>query len=129
MARTKHSAGILVVEDDRIIAMNLAAMLADLGFGNIFLAHDLATGMALLLSKLPSLGILDVNIGEELVFPLAIEFRARSIPIIFSTGRAPRELPVEWTAHPILSKPLEAGSLAAALGGLGFRWQQCDVPC
>ena len=121
MARVEYSVRILVVEDDRIIAMNLAAMLADLGFGDIFLAHDLATGMALLLSTPPSLGILDVNIGQELVFPLAIELRARRIPIIFSTGRAPTELPVEWTAHPILSKPLEANSLAAALGGLGFR--------
>ena len=121
MARIKYSAGILVVEDDPIIAINLAAMLADLGFGNIFLAHNLATATTLLLSKPLSLGILDVNIGEELVFPLAIELRSRCIPIIFSTGRAPAEFPVEWIGHPILSKPPEAGSLAAALGGFGFR--------
>jgi DNA-binding response OmpR family regulator len=121
MARTEHSAGVLVVEDDPIVAMDLLAMLADLGFGSIFLAHDLATGMALLVSKLPGLGILDVNIGGELVFPLAIELRARGIPIIFSTGRAPTELPVEWTAHPILPKPLTAAILAAALDGLSFR--------
>ena len=118
MARAER---ILVVEDDPIVAANLAAMLADLGFGSVFLAHDLATGWALLLSKLPGLGILDVNLGGQLVFPLALELRARRIPIIFSTRRAPTEFPTEWTVHPILPKPLEARTLAAALGGLGLR--------
>ncbi|HZT20789.1 MAG TPA: response regulator [Dongiaceae bacterium] len=121
MARLDGCAGILVVEDDPMIAMDIAAMLSDLGFQDLHLAYDLATAMALLLAKSPRLGILDVNIGGHLVFPLAEELRARRIPIIFSTGQAPSELPAEWAVYPILSKPLEARMLAAALGELDLR--------
>ena len=102
------------------MAMDLEAILWELGFSGIHLAHDLGTGNALLLSRAPGLGILDVNIGGHLVFPLAMEMRARQIPIVFSTGRPASELPPEWARHPILRKPLDAGALTATLGALGL---------
>jgi DNA-binding response OmpR family regulator len=118
MAKRRYSVGVLVVEDDLLIAMNLQAILWELGFSDIHLAHDLATGSALLLSRAPGLGILDVNLGGELVFPLAREMCARQIPIVFSTGGG--GLPLEWAQHPILPKPLDPGTLTVTLGALGL---------
>jgi DNA-binding response OmpR family regulator len=120
MAKRRYSVGVLVVEDDSLIAMNVAAILWELGFSDIHLAHDLASGSALLLSRAPGLGILDVNVGGHLVFPLARELRARQIPIVFSSGRSASELPPEWALHPILPKPLDLGALTATLGALGL---------
>jgi DNA-binding response OmpR family regulator len=120
MAKRDCSVGVLVVEDDVLIAINLATMLADLGFSDIRLAHDLAAGRALLLSRMPGLAILDVNVGGRLVFPLATELRARQIPIVFSTGRRPSELPPEWALHPILPKPMDPDVLTATLEALGL---------
>ena len=120
MAKRRYSVGVLVVEDDVLVAMDLEAILWELGFSGIHLAHDLGTGRALLLSRAPGLGILDVNIGGHLVFPLATEMRARQIPIVFSTGRPVSELPPEWARHPILRKPLDPGALTATLGAMGL---------
>jgi len=110
----------LVVEDDFVVAMDVQDLLSELGFRDVYLAHDLRMGRALLLSKAPALGLLDVNIGRHPVFPLAAELRARRIPIIFSTGLAPTEFPSEWATHPIMPKPPNKRALIATLAGLGF---------
>jgi len=120
MAKRRYSVGVLVVEDDVLIAMNLQAILWEVGFSEIHLAHDLAAGSALLLSRAPGLGILDVNLGGQLVYPLARDMLARQIPIVFSTGGSAGGLPLEWAQYPILPKPLDTGSLTATLGALGL---------
>jgi DNA-binding response OmpR family regulator len=87
----------LVVEDEPTIALGLQSALTELGFNQVYLAHDLLMGQALLLLRPPKLGILDVQIGRDRVFPLAAEFRAKLTPIIFSAGDAASKLPPEWS--------------------------------
>ena len=118
MARREYSGGVLVVEDEPLIAMHVAAMLMELGFIDIRFAHSVANGMALLSWTL-ALGILDVNLGGRLVFPLAEALRAKRVPLVFSTGQWPRVLPLEWTDYPLLPKPLEQKALASAIQTLG----------
>ena len=120
MGETDRSPRVLVVEDEPTIALALHSALTDLGFNEIYVAHDLRMGQALLLSRPPDLGILDVHVGGHLIFPLAAELRAKLIPIIFSTGDAASKLPPEWSTNPVVGKPLEMASLSAALGAVGF---------
>jgi DNA-binding response OmpR family regulator len=120
MGETCRSPRVLVVEDEPTIAMWVQSILGDLGFSEVYLAHDLQMGQTLLLSRSPELGILDVHIGRHLVFPLAAELRAKLIPIIFSTGDARSKLPPEWSTNPIVDKPLDITTLSAALGAVGF---------
>jgi CheY-like chemotaxis protein len=82
MARREYSGGVLVVEDEPLIAMHVAAMLTELGFIDIRFAHSVANGLALMSWTL-ALGILDVNLGGRLVFPLAEALRAKQIPLVF----------------------------------------------
>ena len=79
---TYRSPRVLVVEDEPRIARGLQSALTELGFNEVYLAHDLLMGQALLLLRPLKLGILDVQIGRDRVFPLAAEFRAKLIPII-----------------------------------------------
>jgi CheY-like chemotaxis protein len=120
MGETYRSPRVLVVDDEPTTAWGLQSALTELGFNEVYLAHDLLMGQALLLLRPPELGILDVHIGRDLVFPLAAEFRAKLIPIIFSTGDAPSKLPPEWSTNPIVRKPLNIETLSAALGAVGF---------
>jgi len=120
MGETCCSPRVLVVEDEPTIALGLQSILGDLGFNEVYLAHDLLMGQTLLLSRSPELGILDVHIGRHLVFPLALEMRAKLIPIIFSTGDSQNKLPPEWSTSPIVGKPLHTRVLSAALGAVGF---------
>ena len=88
--------------------MDLEAILWELGIQRAFILPMISEqGAPCCCPRAPGLGILDVNIGGHLVFPLATEMRARQIPIVFSTGRPASELPPEWARHPILRKPLD----------------------
>jgi len=111
MGASHRSGAVLVVEDDFLIAMDSKAVLAELGFHDVYIAHNLANGRALLSSRHLDLSLLDINIGPDLVFPLATEMSVRHIPIIFLTGRAQSDVPPEWSSHPILSKPLTKNTL------------------
>ncbi len=95
MGASHRSGAVLVVEDDFLIAIDSKAVLAELG-------------------------LLDINIGSELVYPLAAELSVRHIPIVFLTGGAQSGVPHEWRSHPILSKPLTKRLLRNALASLGF---------
>jgi DNA-binding response OmpR family regulator len=120
MGETDRSPRVLVVEDEPTIARGLQTALTELGFNEVYLAHDLRMGEALLLLRPPELGILGVHIGRDPVFALAAQFRAQLIPIIFSTGGAAGKLPPEWSTNPIVGKPLNIEALSAALGAVGF---------
>ncbi|MGE3993724.1 response regulator [Pseudorhodoplanes sp.] len=111
--------GVLVVEDEPIIAIDMKYSLADLGVRQVHVAPSLSAGYTIFRSKPLDLAILDVNIGTDLVFPLAAGMVSKKIPIVFSTGRAPGEFPAEWTAHPIIQKPWDERipSVTAALRG------------
>lgn len=109
-------AGVLVVEDDAMLAFDIEGKLADLGFAPIYLAHDIHSGREYLNSKTLCLAVLDVNLGSDLVYPLAAEIVARQIPIVFSTALTASEMPLEWTTYPILTKPWGLLAFQKALG-------------
>ena len=118
---------ILVVEDEPMIAMELQDILMDLGF-EVYVAHSLPTGTAFFRSRCPDLGIFDVHIGDDLIFPLAAELRAGFITVIFVTGDAPNKLPPEWATYQIVPKPFSVPRLYAALRAVGFEAMvpQCE---
>jgi DNA-binding response OmpR family regulator len=120
MGAPHRSGQVLVIADNFLIAINNKAVLAELGFRDVYIQHKLEYLRSLLSSRYLELGLLDINIGSELVYPLAAELCIRHIPIIFLTGRAPSEVPLKWLSHPILSKPLTKNMLRVALGSLGF---------
>jgi DNA-binding response OmpR family regulator len=49
--------------------------------------------------------VLDVNLGQEMVYPVAEELEARNVPFIFTTGYGDRSLPDRWRVKPRLAKP------------------------
>lgn len=112
---------ILVVEDEYLIAIYLQDLLAEFGYDDVHIAGNLDRGYELLRTLAPDFAILDVNIGERLVFPLATEIAGRDIPLIFSTARSADEFPSEWRDHTVIPKPLEPERLRRALK----EWESC----
>lgn len=111
---------ILVVEDEPLVALYLENVLLELGFSDIRMAYDLEGGEAILNDIRPVLAILDVNIGQGLIFPLAEKLRELNIPFVFSTGWGRGEFPDEWLSQPIVPKPFTSRTLASAIAGLGI---------
>jgi two-component SAPR family response regulator len=55
--------------------------------------------------------VLDVNLGGEVVYPLADVLTADRVPFIFVTGYGPDEIERRFASVPVLQKPIEPDAL------------------
>lgn len=77
---------VLVVEDEFIIAEDLRLSLLRRGWSVVGPASDVKTGLRLLLSANPVVAVLDMQLGKELVTPLAQKLRDLDIPFVVTSG-------------------------------------------
>lgn len=107
---------ILIIEDEMLVAMELQAILEDLGYEVVGIAAD-AAGTWPLLDRQPSLALVDLNLrdgptGAEIAKRLV---REHGVPVLFMTAN-PRLLG-EGLAGCIgvLSKPCDEAAVSAAV--------------
>lgn len=107
---------IFVVEDEALVALNLEAMLEELGCVIAGLAMRFEQAETLIRNGIKAdAAVLDVNIGGYLVFPLAEALRALDIPVVFATGYGRSGIPDTWRDAQVLQKPYSLGELGKAL--------------
>ena len=107
---------LLLVEDEFLLALGLADVASDLGaevYGPVASVGDALA----LIERLPELdaAILDVNLGEDTIYPVADALRARGVPFFFSTAQDPALLPPRFRDVPVCRKPFDAAEFRAAL--------------
>ena len=105
----------LVVEDQYLIARHVCRMLRLLGCEPIGPVPNLATAFATQEREAPDCALLDVSLGDELVYPFAEELRRRSIPFLFVTGYDQPVIAKEFRGEPHLGKPFDLPELYEAL--------------
>jgi CheY-like chemotaxis protein len=112
---TPRAARILVVEDDALLAMELAATLEGAGHRVVGPAHSVPEAFARVRGDAPiDAALLDVDLRGETVAPVADALAAHGVPFAFVTGR-PDGLP----GHPgvaLLRKPAPPALVLAVLG-------------
>lgn len=108
---------VLIVEDRYLIAAELADGVRRLGGHVLGPSPSLAAAYAMIDQDV-HLGLLDVNLDGELVFPLAEALVARGVPILFLTGYEVDTLPFRWRDAPRLTKPITDDGLSDALQNL-----------
>jgi DNA-binding NtrC family response regulator len=101
---------ILVVEDEILVAMDLADFLADSGCTVAGPASSVEQGMRLVEQEAIDGAILDVNLRGEMVFPLADALAERSIPFVYVTGYG-KLLRACNHDRPVLQKPYSSQRL------------------
>jgi CheY-like chemotaxis protein len=107
---------VLVVEDEYVIAVDLARALEDLGATVIGPAASVADALGFVAEDSAlDFAILDVNLGIEKVFPVAEVLRARGVPFIFTTGYEQWLIPSAYADAPRFEKPVDTRVLARAL--------------
>ena len=109
---------VLVVEDEELVAMMLADMLAELNYGVLGPVGELTQALALAQEAAPSAALLDVSLHGVASFPLAEALQAKGIPFAFMTGYDERDFPPDFRQVPRLSKPFDLPELRRVLGGL-----------
>ncbi|HEY6463760.1 MAG TPA: response regulator [Polyangiaceae bacterium] len=125
-AKATPNRSVLVVEDDRAIAEELAELLEERGF-TVTLAHDGAKAWSLLHETdcNPSVILLDMMLpvmdGWTLRRKLLGEERLASIPVVVVTGTPAQDLGEVERVDAVLRKPFDVRSLLSALGPAGER--------
>lgn len=111
---------ILIVEDEYLIAMDLAFLLESSGWRVIEPAATVAGALGLLEAELPTVALLDVNLGRELVTPVAEALKAQGVPLaVASAYEKPERFGGEVLAGaPNAGKPTNERRLAATLAQL-----------
>ncbi|MDN4633719.1 response regulator [Sphingomonas sp. PsM26] len=107
---------VLIVEDNYLMAMGLAAVLKQAG---AFVAGPVANirEALALLDPLPDCASLDVQLGKETSFPIADELAARGVPFLFCTGTTV-DIPARHRIRPVCSKPFRPRNLLDGLASL-----------
>lgn len=104
---------VMLVEDEAMIAMVMEDFLADLDCEVVGPFSAVGPALAWLTGPHVDLdgAVLDVNLGNERVFPVAEALRARGVPFCFATGYGVIE-DRRFDDAPVLSKPLDPEKLA-----------------
>ena len=105
----------LVVEDQYLIARDICRLLLHLGCEPVGPVPNLAAAFGVLKRETPDCALLDINLGTELVYPLAGELRQRAVPFLFVTGYDWFVVAEPFRSEARLEKPFGARELARAL--------------
>jgi CheY-like chemotaxis protein len=108
---------VLIVEDDPIIGMMLEDMLRLLKCQTIGPTGSVAAALQIIEATTSGFdaAVLDCNLGDEKVWPVAERLVARDIPFVFSTGYGDAGITATFAGRPVLTKPYSLESLKRAL--------------
>lgn len=101
--------GVLVVEDEAIVALDLQFILEDMGLVVIGPCPSLASGFSAVARRRPDIAILDVHLTDGEVYALADVLFQANVPMIFHSGHAnSRALANRYPGTRICPKPSSA---------------------
>lgn len=107
---------ILVAEDELIVAFDLCDTVAEAGFEIEGPHAGISDAMLAFQKEKPDLAILDIELDDGIVFPLAQKLADENVPIIFHSGRHSREEVQERFPHAkTLAKPCPPAAMIQAV--------------
>jgi CheY-like chemotaxis protein len=113
---TLNGRRLLIVEDEYMIAADLAHALKDRGANVIGPAASTEEALELLETEHHIDGaVLDINLGGERSYQVADALRARAVPFVFATGYDSWNIPDTYASVPCLEKPVNTRALARLL--------------
>jgi CheY-like chemotaxis protein len=114
---------LLVVEDEYLVAADLTASLESLGAEVIGPAASVEEALSLLDTNGGRLdgAVLDINLQNERVYPVADVLTARGIPFVFTTGYDAAAVPTAYAWAPRCEKPVDKTQLVWWLSNVGSR--------
>ena len=77
---------ILIVEDEFLIALDLKYILEGHGWRVMGPVASVDSALRMLVDELPTVALLDVNLGRELVTPVAEVLRSHNVPFALASA-------------------------------------------
>ncbi|RDC60471.1 hypothetical protein HME9302_01678 [Alteripontixanthobacter maritimus] len=107
---------IFIVEDEFLVAFEMADLLEDLGFNVVGPSVHLADAMEKARTAKIDAAFLDVNLGEDKTSkPVADILRERKIPFVFVTAYDRNEISFLMSDDQVLKKPITSERLLSTL--------------
>ena len=100
---------LLLVEDEYLVAADLAWALKQAGAEIVGPAGSVADALELVRDESDRLdgAVLDINLGDERVFPVADALTERGVPFILATGYDASVIPPAYASTPRHEKPVD----------------------
>jgi len=109
---------ILVVEDEYFLADDIVQELKKVGAQIIGPLGDIEEASNAVAGDLAiDAAVLDVNLRDQMVFPLARTLRARNVPFVFTTGYDPGAIDAEFENVKLWNKPIDVRAMVEELSG------------
>lgn len=112
---------VLIVEDEAVLAMDIAFTFEDEGADVVGPCHTLDEALSVLEGDIVEIdaAVLDVHVHGREVFPVARRLRDAGVPFLFHTGQATfEELSELFPGATVCTKPIMPEDLAARVAGL-----------
>ncbi|WP_407492482.1 response regulator [Pseudooceanicola sp. MF1-13] len=107
---------VLLCEDEAIVAMDIQFMIEDWGFEVIGPFADKSSAKTALADTVPDIAVLDVNLRDGQVYPLADTLREKGVRLIFHSGHVDDlEINERYPGAETCMKPIEPLRLKNAL--------------
>lgn len=117
-ATTNSGARVLIVEDEPIIAMDVAARLEDAGYQVLGPAGSVAEALYIINHASCEAVVLDINLGRETAEPVAAHLRKLGVPFVSVSGYSTQQQPEIFKSAPSLTKPVTSPLLLQTLSAL-----------
>ena len=107
---------VLVVEDEALVAMEIEAVVADLGCAVVGPVANLRDALRLIEEQDLDGALIDINLQGEHAYPAAEALLARGVPFVFLTGYSGLPAPpAALQGAPEVRKPFAPRALAATV--------------
>ena len=107
---------ILIVEDEIIIALGLAFSVRELGGKVVGPATTVRQALEILDNEFVAAAILDANLPDGCIAPVALRLAAAGVPFVLHTGTGmPSEMRTFSPDVPVIMKPANADTVAYGL--------------
>jgi CheY-like chemotaxis protein len=106
---------ILVVEDEFLIALDIAGVLEQAGLAVIGPASTVGDALEAIAQEDVHGALLDAHLAGEPVGRVADALKARNIPFAFVSGYGREQLPSAHRGAPLVKKPFTGKDLLAAV--------------
>jgi CheY-like chemotaxis protein len=115
-ARSLQGRRLLVVEDEYMIAADLAEALANRGASVIGPAGSIEDALELVSTEQQIDGaVLDINLRGKHAYPVADALRERGVRFVFTTGYDAGTIPAAYLGVPRVEKPVNINALTSLL--------------
>jgi len=106
---------VLIVEDEMLVGILIEDMLGEMGYAVAGMATRVGTALPMVEKADFDLAILDVNLGDEMSFPIADALADKGLPYLFATGYGRQGIAARHAGRPVVAKPFSCGELKSAI--------------